>query len=46
MASESVPLSAADLLSLEIRNVEATSWPSILEVRVGALESTMSSINI
>lgn len=43
MTSDSIPSSVADLLSLAIRGVEAMTRTSILEVRIGGLESTLSS---
>lgn len=43
VVNESILSSAADLLSLAICGVEAMSSTSILEVRVGASDSTLSS---
>lgn len=36
----------ADLLSLKISSMEAINRPSVMEVRVGALEATLSSSNM
>lgn len=43
VVDKSVPSWVADLLSLAICGVEVVSRASILEVRIGALKSTLSS---
>lgn len=43
LVSVAVISSVADLMSLQTRNVEVMGRESILELRIGALESTLSS---
>lgn len=42
---ESIPASVAHLLSFSMRSVEAMRRTSIVEVRIGAIESTFSCNN-